>query len=407
MSIRTRLDIRTRVATDTRETQINSTIDEYINQTIQEIQSPAWAFEQVGLKGFDHKWSFNKRKTTFTTVALTENYQLPRELDSISLIRQTTSPTKVNFVPDDIFYEKMPDPLATGNPQWYRIWEEEGVSVRLSSDDTIEVLSSSASDTSQTVRIVGYDANGLLRTESLTLTGTTFVPGTITYASGKVLRISKSADTVGIITVRKATGDTTLVKLAPTETSARFKIISFYPIPSSAITIYMEYFTYIRPLEGDNDVPDLPEKWIWLIRVGAMAKVYQYQGKEGLFNTTQALFASGVRSMVKNDTQNIDYIPVLRSQLEAMKDVYSLTAVPYNYSIIARETFSDSDLVTGILTITHSKGLSAPYSLLLEIVKDTGERISPDDVTYATNTVTVDLSSFVGSISNWGYILIG
>jgi hypothetical protein len=183
------------------------------------------------------------------------------------------------------------------------------------SDDTIEVISSSASDTTQTVRIVGKDANGLVRTESLTLTGTTVVAGTITYNSGDVLRISKSADTVGIITVRKATLDVTLVQLAPTETSARFKVISFYPIPSSAITLYIEYFTHIRRLEGDNDVPDLAEKWMWLVRMGTMAKVYQYQGKESLFNTIQALFASGVRSMVKQDLQNIDYIPSMRSQL--------------------------------------------------------------------------------------------
>jgi hypothetical protein len=403
----TRLTLRNRIATDSRETQINTTIEDYINLTLQEIQSPAWAFEQAGLKGFDHKWSFNRRKTTLTTSNSIENYQLPRDLDDIGLIRQTTSPNKINFIPDDLFYEWLPNPTALGNPKYYRIWEQEGVEVRLSAADTLEVISSSASDTTQTVRIVGKDANGLVLTESLTLTGTTVVAGTITYASGSVLRVSKSADTVGIITIRKATADVTLVKLAPTETSARFKVISFYPIPATAITIYLEYFTHIRRLEGDNDVPDLAEKWMWLVRTGAMAKVYQYQNKEALFNTTQALFAAGLRSMVKEDMQNVDYIPVMRSQLEGVKEFYSLTAVPYNYSIVARATFSDADLVAGILTITHNKGLTAPYSLLVEIIKNTGEKISPDDITYATNTVAVDLTSWIGSITDWGYILIG
>lgn len=316
----TRLSIRTRVATDTRETQINSTIDDYINLTLQEIQSPAWAFELVNLKGFDHKWSFNRRKTTLATVASTENYQLPRDCDDIALIRQTSSPIKVKFIPDDIFYEWLPNPTATGNPKWYRIWEQEGVEVRLSADDTLEVLSSSASDTTQTVRIVGKDANGLIRTESLTLTGTTVVNGSITYNAGDVLRISKSADTVGTITVRKASGDTTLVLLAPTETAARFKIASFYPIPSSAITLYLEYFTHIRNLEGDNDTPDIPEKWMWLVWTGARAKVYAYQNKETMFATTQANFAAGLRSMVREDLGNSDYIPALRSQLASLKE---------------------------------------------------------------------------------------
>ena len=54
---------------------------------------------------------------------------------------------------------------------------------------------------------------------------------------------------------------------------------------------------------------------MWLVRLGSMAKVYSYQNKEAMFNTTQALFASGVRSMVREDLQNSDYIPSLRSQL--------------------------------------------------------------------------------------------
>lgn len=320
--MRTRKEIRDRVATDTRETQINSTIEEYINQTLEEIQSPAWAFEQTALKGYDHKWSFNRRKTTLATVASTENYQLPRDVKDISLIRQTSTPQKIYFIPDDLFYEWVPNPTATGNPRWYRIWEEEGVEVRLSTDDMLEVLSDNAVDTSQTVRIVGYDTNGLLRTESLTLSGITAVAGTITYDAGKILRVSKSADTTGIITIREKTADTVLVKLAPTERAPRFKIISFYPIPSSAITLYIEYFTRIRRLEGDNDVPDIDERWLWVVRVGTMAKVYQYQNKESLFNTTQALYGAGVRSMVRTDLQNVDYIPHLRSQLNANKEAW-------------------------------------------------------------------------------------
>lgn len=384
--MRTRLEIRQRVATDTRETQINTTIEEYINQTLQEINDPAWAFEQIAaMRGYNHLWSFNRRKLTLTVSG--ETAQLPRDVDKISLIRQTDTPVKIKFIPDDLFYDYIPNPTATGRPKWYRIWEEEGVSVRLSTDDVITVKSSSASDTTQTVRIVGYDTSGLLRTESLTLNGLTDVTGTITYDAGKVLRVSKSADTTGIITVEEDASGTDLVKLAPTERAARFKIISFYPIPPSTTgvitafanygatvagtvkvtdathglstgttitisgttnyngnysitkidddsfyitatwvatetgawitydTVYIEYFTSIRRLEGDNDVPDLDEKWMWVVRLGTMAKVYMYQKNDGMFNTTQGLFASAVRAMVKVDMGNVDFIPNLRSQL--------------------------------------------------------------------------------------------
>ncbi len=399
--MRTRLEFRARIATDTRETQINTTIEEYLNQTLAEINDPAWAFEQVSpMRGYNHLWSFNRRKTSLNVSG--ESTQLPRDLDKIGLVRQTTTPVKLRFIPDDLFYDYIPDPTSTGNPKWYRIWEEEGVSTRLSTDDMVEVLSDSASDTSATVRIVGYDTNGLLRTESLTLTGITAVSGTITYDSGKILKVSKSADTTGIITIREKTADTTLVKLAPTERAGKFKVISFYPIPPSTTgtitafadysatvtgtvkvtdathglstgntitisgttnyngnysitkidddsfyitatwvatetgawavytTIYLEYFTRIRRLEGDNDVPDIDEKWFWVVRLGTMAKVYQYQGKESLFNTTQALYGAGVRSMVKSDMGNVDYIPYLRSQFDSLgsRDILDLVSLP-------------------------------------------------------------------------------
>ena len=311
--MRTRLEIRQRVSTDTRETQINTTIEEYINQTLLEINDPSWAFEAIGIRGYSHNWSFNRRKYTLSTVASTEFYNLPRDLDKISIIRQTTSPNKLRYVPDDIFYRFIPNPTATGNPLYYRIWEEEGVEARLAADDTIEVISSSTADTTQTIRIVGKDSNGLPQTESLTLNGTTVVAGTITWNSEDVIRVSKSADTTGTITIRRATGDTTLVKLNPTERAARFKIIGLYPIPSSAISIYIEYFTRIRRLEGDNDVPDIDEKWLWLVRLGTMAKVYQYQGesKLQLFISTQNMYSAGIRGMVKADMQIPDYTPYL------------------------------------------------------------------------------------------------
>ena len=320
MAIRTRKEIRDRVAIDTRETGINSTIDEYVNLTLEEIQNPAWAFEQIaGMRGYEHLWSFNRRKHTLTTIANTEFYQLPREVDKISLIRQTTTPLRIRFIPDDLFYEYVPNPTATGNPKWYRIWEEEGVEVRLSTDDTLEILSDNTADTTQTVRIVGYDTSGLLRTESLTLSGTTVVAGSITYDAGKPLRVSKSADTTGIITIRETTADTVLVKLAPTERAPHFKIISFYPIPSSAISLFMEYFTRIRKLEGDNDVPDIDERYIWIVRLGTMAKVYQYQTKIELFNSTMAMYGAAIRSMVKSDMLQTDFIPQLRSQLDFLR----------------------------------------------------------------------------------------
>lgn len=75
---------------------------------------------------------------------------------------------------------------------------------------------------------------------------------------------------------------------------------------------------------------------------------------------------------------------------------------------LTRATFTNASLSSGILTITHSKGLSAPYTVLVMIFDNNYQQVIPDSVTGATNSVAVDLSSYVtaggGSISGtWGY----
>jgi len=318
-------EIRDNVAFTTREAQINSIIDSYINLTLQEINDPAWAFEQIGIRGYNHLWTFLRRKNTFSTVDGTEFYQLPRDVDKISIIRQTTSPVRLRYLPDDVFYRYEPNPTEEGNPLYYRIWEEEGVSTVLAVADTITVVSSSSSDTSSfKVSIVGYNASGYLQSEELSLNGTTTVNGALTYVADKPIRISKSAKTTGYITVKEASGATTLVVLGPEERSPRFKKIGLYPIPSSAITIYLEYYTRLRQLVNDSDTPDMDEKWIWVVRLGAIAKVLQYQGKPD-YDKAQALYAAGVRSMIKADMQNPDYIPMLTKHNKGYSGVINLT----------------------------------------------------------------------------------
>ena len=303
-------ELVTGIENTTRETQIEDSIKEWINLTINEVNDPGWAFEQIGIRGYSHNWSSNRRKHSFSTADTIETYQLPRDVDKISLVRQTDNPAKISYIPDEVFYRYIPDPTATGNPLYYRLWEEEGVSVRLSTDDKVKVVSSTA-DTAK-ISIVGYSTEGFLQSEELTLNGTTEVDGSLTYDTGRVLKISKSAATAGKITVTEYTAGTTLVVLGMEERTARFKMMGLYPIPSSAITIYLEYYTRFRRLVNDTDVPDIDEKWIYVIRLGAIAKVREYQDKPEK-TEAQAIYAAAVRGMVKADMQNIDYIPHLRN----------------------------------------------------------------------------------------------
>jgi len=71
-----------------------------------------------------------------------------------------------------------------------------------------------------------------------------------------------------------------------------------------------------------------------------------------------------------------------------------------------RGTFVNADLSTGILTITHSKALSAPYSMSVRIFDNNNLEVISDSVTGATNTTVVSLLSYGTLTGTWGYVYI-
>lgn len=77
-------------------------------------------------------------------------------------------------------------------------------------NDIVEVVSSNAGDTTQTVTIIGTTtATNTVVVETVTLNGTTAVP-TVKTDWGLVLAVKKSVATLGTVTVRKKTGAATI-----------------------------------------------------------------------------------------------------------------------------------------------------------------------------------------------------
>ena len=292
------------VASITRDTQISELIRRCINITLSEI----WVW---------HSWTFKRRKMTFSTVASQEDYNLDEEVDEIALLRQLTSPQKLLYVPDRLFYEINPNPESdsTGTPRFYRLWEETGFSTNLAADDTIYVSSSSASDGSTfNVRIVGRNSSGEVVAETLTLNGTTSVTSATTWDAAGLMQISKSSLTTGTITCYRTTGATVLSEISPEETAPRFKRISLFPIPSAAITMYLEYYERLRLLTHDTDVPQIDHKWNWVLLEGTLAKVWGYKQNEAAQALSQRQYAQGLLLMRQQDERNMDYVPVLRAR---------------------------------------------------------------------------------------------
>ena len=311
MAISTRLEIRNNVITTAKQnvTQIGTLVEDFINITLHEIESPGWAFSPR--REINHRWSWLKRKTSFVTVADIAEYVLSRNIQNIALMRQTVSPFKLVRMIDEDFYRLEPNPTATGNPTTYRTWEVSGVATKLATADTIDIVSSSADDDDDnglTVTVWGY-TGGILQSESYTLDGTTLVAGTTTFDADDLF-VFKSKDTAGTITI--TAGATTLTTLGKEDRAPLHKVVSLYPIPSSVMTIYVEYYENIRELTNDGDVPQFGANWHYVVRMGTLAKVYQYLGKDADMALTQSMYSASLRAMVNADMGTSDLSQRLR-----------------------------------------------------------------------------------------------
>ena len=303
MAIRTHGELKTHLSTLIRDTTVNSFITDCLNLAIEEIHYYA-------------DWSWLKRKTTFSTVVDQEDYRLDEEVDRIMVVRRRSPPVRLLYLPDEVFFRYVPDPedRGSGVPRYYRIWEETGFTASLAADDTIQVLSSSTADGSGfNVRVVGRNTDGVVIRETLTLNGTTAVTSTNTFDSGSLMRVSKSADTTGVITVRRTTGATVLVRIAPTEANPRSKTLSFFPIPSTVHTVYLEYLERLHLLIHDTDVPPFDPQWNWVLQEGALSKgLWSYKQNEPKAVLSGQAFLSGLNTMMNADgATRYDYVPVL------------------------------------------------------------------------------------------------
>ena len=76
-------------------------------------------------------------------------------------------------------------------------------------------------------------------------------------------------------------------------------------------------------------------------------------------------------------------------------------------SHLVRGTFTNTNLASHILTITHNFALSAPYAVVVFIFNNNNLVINPDNITGATNTVLIDLTGYGTLSGTWGYEVIG
>lgn len=183
---------------------------------------------------------------------------LPAWVEQVIDIHQTSTPVVValqryyNFINRHIN-----DKTDTGDPFTASPIGKIGILASMPSDGVVNVVSSSASDITQTVRVRGYDVNGNPIDESLTLNGTNVVTGSMTFSSqaGYEPWFTKSADTVGVLTIKRSS--TVIAYLGPREFQAFYMKWLLHPQPNTANPLYLTVKKKIQLLTQAEDVPEI------------------------------------------------------------------------------------------------------------------------------------------------------
>lgn len=247
------------------------------NSTLSTAQIALWAniAQDKVIRDIDAPWL--EETATFSTTASTRQYVLPLvSFSKIKSVVDETNETELTQISEKYIDSIDPAHSASGSPAAYCNYGLRTFHTQLSAADTVSVVSSSTSDTTQTVLIRGLNSAGTPISETLSLNGTNSVDGSVSFTT--LVDVTKSANTEGAITVSSTAGivTTTHVIIPPDKLSRQYGLINLYPVPSGTNTIRVRYIREVRELVENEDEPDLPEMWHDLVLIGALIQAHEF-----------------------------------------------------------------------------------------------------------------------------------
>lgn len=232
-------------------------------------------------------WMTVRNDYTVTTSAGTQEYVLSDDFGKELAVVDDTTQKEITKIDYQLMIMEYPSTYSTqGTVKNYYI-REDLIKAQPTSASALAIVSSSASDTTQVVLVRGISSSSEI-TEEVTLNGAT--PAATTNSFTRIKAISKSAVTVGTVTITSNSGAVTNAVLVPEVLETRYKFIGFYSVPSSAQTVRVPYTVKPLPMTEDYDYPviDIAD----LLEDGAKADAWRYKkmfAKAGVFET---LFAA-------------------------------------------------------------------------------------------------------------------
>lgn len=274
-------------------------------------------------------WDFKKRSYTYSVTSGTSDIFVQRFIGEIYQITSSVSPYILKPIREDLFNQIEPNPTASGNPEFYRLYEDLGYATAVPSASTLAASSNSSSDTTQKVLIKGI-VGGLIDQEELSLSGTSSVFTTKNFTD--VISITKSATTAGIITIATS-GGTTILTLGTLEKTVRLRRLRLFPSPSSSLTLTMR--GYGLPPELTNAYEDslIPSRWDYVVDQFALAFALQAKGQSQIaeFQAQMSLADAFLNEDMLTEEIISTEEPIVPQRWGGNIEKYGYTSLPSGY----------------------------------------------------------------------------
>ena len=208
---------------------------------------------------------------TFNTVGGTEDYVMPDDFGKEVSVYDKTNNQPLGRITIQEWVRDYGHEQDTQGSVYKYLIVDSPVKTQPSSAGTVSVVSSSASDTTQSIYVKGILADGTEDYETIALNGTTTATGTKSFA--RILMLSKTAVTAGSITVTR--GSDTLSVMGRNRSVSRYKLMRLIQIPSGVATIELTYIQKVVPLHHDYDYLTIECEDV--VEAGAKADAWRYK----------------------------------------------------------------------------------------------------------------------------------
>jgi hypothetical protein len=228
---------------------------------------------------------YEDREFTLSSVAGIAQQGMPLWVRKILNVEDPTTPRRVRESSARAFDKAEPGRTTQDTPFEYYVLQSRGVQKQPSVDSVLTLVSDNAGDAAANykVRVEGFDTNGNLVSELVTMNGTTSVDTTTIFDSTLgVERIVKAPATgvtfSGSITVTDSAANT-LAVIPVAWDSPEYIWIEWNPIPAAVIEYTVRAELRVPPLMNDYDWPKFDEQYHDLLIWGVTQDLLAAWGK--------------------------------------------------------------------------------------------------------------------------------